>query len=97
MCNAFLLPPGNFRRMMEKKGRGGESMLFGRKKKSERRDFDREKLEPVIRCSICTGEEVAGFRNRETGRFTEVMLLRSDDDLRQFQAMYDIDEVRKIY
>ena len=72
-------------------------MLFRRKNKVEKRDFDREKLEPVIRCSICTGEEVAGFRDRETGHFTEVMLLRNDDDLRQFREMYDIDEVRKIY
>ena len=44
-------------------------MLF-RKKKTEHKTYDHEKLEPVIRCSICTGEEVAGFRDRETGRFT---------------------------
>ena len=72
-------------------------MLFRRKNKVEKRNFDREKLEPVIRCSICTGEEVAGFRDRETGHFTEVMLLQSDADLQEFREMYEIDEVRKIY
>ena len=71
-------------------------MLF-RKKKTEHKTYDHEKLEPVIRCSICTGEEVAGFRDRETGRFTEVMLLRTDEDLREFQEIYGVSEVRRIY
>ena len=52
---------------------------------------------PVIRCSICTGEQVAGFR-REDGRFEEVMLLRSPDDLADFKARYGIQgEIEKIY
>ena len=33
--------------------------------------YDRDRLEPVIRCSICNGEQTAGFRNRQTGRFEE--------------------------
>ncbi len=53
---------------------------------------------PVIRCSICTGEQVAGFRNRETGRFEEVMLLRTPEDLEAFRKAYGIDgEIEKIY
>ena len=32
--------------------------------------YDRENLRPVIRASICTGEQTAGFRNIHTGRFT---------------------------
>lgn len=52
---------------------------------------------PVIRCSICTGEQVAGFR-REDGRFEEVMLLRSPADLADFKTRYGIQgEIEKIY
>lgn len=39
--------------------------MFGRKKKeTERIVFDPSKQYPAIRCSICTGEQVAGFRDR---------------------------------
>ena len=53
---------------------------------------------PVIRCSICTGEQVAGFRNGQTGRFEEVMLIRSSADLEEFKQRYGISgEIEKIY
>jgi len=63
-------------------------MLF--KRKQEKRTYDRENLKPVIRSSICTGEQVAGFRNIHTGKFSEVMLLRTDADLEEFLELYDI-------
>ena len=53
---------------------------------------------PAIRCSICTGEQVAGFRDSEPGRFEEVMLLRSPEDLEWFRQHYGISgEIEKIY
>lgn len=53
---------------------------------------------PAIRCSICTGEQVAGFRFKETGRFEEVMLLRSPEDLARFREQYGITgEIEKFY
>ena len=53
---------------------------------------------PAIRCSICTGEQVAGFRNPETGKFEEVMLLRTPEDLEWFRGKYGITgEIEKIY
>ncbi len=69
-------------------------MLFSRfkRKTAPAQTFDRERLEPVIRSSICTGEKVAGFRDRETGRFTEVALLRSKGDLAAFRQKYGITE-----
>ena len=54
-------------------------MLFGRKK--EKHSYDRENLKPVIRSSICTGEQVAGFKNIHTGKFSEVMLIRNGGNL----------------
>lgn len=32
-------------------------------KKTEKKEYDKERLIPVIRCSICTGEQVAGFKD----------------------------------
>ena len=60
--------------------------------------YNTEKLTPAIRCSICTGEQVAGFRHREDGRFEEVMLIRSADDLRAFREKYGLtEEIAKFY
>ena len=40
--------------------------------------YDPETERPVIRASICTGEQVAGFKNKTTGAFREIMLIRSE-------------------
>ena len=60
------------------------------KKKQEICTYDREHQRPVIRCSICTGEKVAGFQDICTGRFREVMLIRTSDDLEAFRRLYAI-------
>ena len=65
-------------------------MLFKRGKESKHETYDHEKSYPAIRSSICTGEKVAGFRDRETGRFTEIMLISSDKDLESFKNRYGI-------
>lgn len=68
------------------------------KKKGEKKSYDREKKKPVIRASICTGEEVAGFLDLNSGRFEEVVLIRSNKDLEDFRRTYDIEgEIDKIY
>lgn len=60
------------------------------KKKQETRTYDRQTQKPVIRASICTGERTAGFRNLQTGKFTEVMLVRTEEDLREFRRLYGL-------
>ena len=71
------------------------SLFSGKKKKPAPQTY---KGTPAIRCSICTGEQVAGFRNGQTGRFEEVMLIRSSADLEEFKAKYGISgEIEKIY
>ncbi len=70
--------------------------MFGRKT-IEKKEYDRENLRPLLRCSICTGEQVAGFKNRHTGKFEEVMLIRNQKDLDLFMEMYGIDTVTKEY
>ena len=70
--------------------------FFGRKKTPSSPEAARGI--PAIRCSICTGEQVAGFRHQETGRFEEVMLLRTPADLQAFREKYGITgEIEKIY
>ena len=53
-------------------------------------EYNREKFKPVIRSSICTGEKVAGFKDVNTGKFTEIMLIRDNKDLDEFLTKYDI-------
>jgi hypothetical protein len=68
------------------------------KKKREIKTYDKENLRPVIKASICNGEQVAGFRDMHTGAFEEVMLIRGDDDLAEFMRMYGIEgKIEKIY
>lgn len=66
------------------------------RKKVEKQTYDKENQKPIIRSSICTGEKVAGFKDIHTGKFTEVMLIKNDNDMKVFLAKYDIsrDEVR---
>lgn len=65
--------------------------MFGRRK-TDPPAFDRTGKEPVVRSSICTGEQVAGYRDSATGKFVEVMLIRSDGDLRRFLTEYGFRE-----
>lgn len=62
------------------------------KKKSVLMSYDKKNKKPVIKSSICNGEQVAGFKDIHTGKIEEVMLIRSQADLDKFKAMYDIDE-----
>ncbi|MBR5420887.1 MAG: aspartate dehydrogenase [Lachnospiraceae bacterium] len=72
-------------------------MWFGKKKK-EIKSYDREKQKPMIRCSICNGEQVAGFKDLGSGDFSEVMLIRDPGDLRSFMESYGIEEeIEKFY
>ena len=62
------------------------------KKKKIFKSYDRENTKPVIKASICNGELVAGFKDINTGKIEEVMLIKSPAELEKFKAMYRIDE-----
>ena len=63
-----------------------------------RKHYDPETQKPAIRCSICTGEQVAGFQDLKTGKFLEIRLLRRPEDLEQFMKEYGItEEPKKFY
>lgn len=80
------------------KGLRKGDFMFGKKKK-QKKTFDREQEKPVIHASICNGEQVAGFKNISTGKFSEVMLIRGRNDLNEFMEMYGIveSEITKEY
>jgi len=52
--------------------------------------YDKETQKPIIKSSICTGEKVAGFKDINSGKFTEVMLIRDSKDMDYFLEKYDI-------
>lgn len=70
-----------------------------KKREQEKLLFPPEEYEPVIRCSICTGEQVACMRNRATGQIREVILIRSPADLEEFCRMYQVqaEKIKKVY
>ena len=72
-------------------------MLFAKKKAQEKKAYDPARWKPVIRCTICTGEMAAGFKETATGRFEEVMLIRNDRDLERFEKEYGVENVTKEY
>ena len=74
----------------------GDIVVF--KKKTVTKTYDKENKKPVIKASICNGEQVAGFKDIHTGKIEEVMLIKNQADLDVFKKMYGIDgEIEKEY
>ena len=74
--------------------------LWKRKEKVTNKSlYPPEKYEPVLRSSICTGEQTACMRDRETGKLHELMVIRSSQDMQQFAKEYgiDLDGIRTVY
>lgn len=69
--------------------------MFGKAKDQ----YDQENQKPVIRVSICTGEKVAGFVDIKSGKFTDVMLIVNDRDMKKFCKDYGVDpkKIEKIW
>ena len=66
-------------------------------RKQQKQEYDKNRFTPVIRCSICTGEQVAGFKDIQTGRFEEVMLIKDEKDRKVFMEKYGLSEVPREY
>ena len=71
--------------------------LFSKKKAAEEMEYDRAHEIPVLRCSICNGEQVAGFRELRTGHFREYMVIRSSTELEDFRIRCGADRIPKEY
>ena len=70
--------------------------MFGKKKQAAK-VYDKEHTVPVLRCSICTGEQVAGFKDLRTGAFEDVALIRNEGELKAFMRDYGIEKISKEY
>ena len=68
--------------------------MFGKKKEPKKR-YDPNEVVPVLHKSICTGETTAGFKELKSGKYREVMLIRSGRDLNAFMEEYGVDTVPK--
>ena len=67
-------------------------------KKIVKKTYEREYMKPVIHASVCTGEEVAGFKDIRTGKIEEIILIRYPEDLEKFKEIYEItEEIAKEY
>ena len=72
-------------------------MLFKKKSVQPATKYDLNQYSPVLRCSICTGEQTAGFKDNVTGVFHEIMLIRNEADLNEFKRTYGVEELKKEY
>lgn len=71
--------------------------MFRKKPTGIQYDYDKEVQKPILKCSICNGEQVAGFKNMRTGQFEEVMLVRNKGDLQKFMDLCGVSEIPKEY
>ena len=65
--------------------------MFGRRKRLTEIPYDKNGKIPVIRSSICVGNQVTGFKD-SSGKFEELMLIRGDKDLSEFLSRYQVEK-----
>lgn len=70
--------------------------MFGKKMK-KKKSYDRENQKAVLKCSICNGEQVAGFLDIATGKFHEAAFIRNEKELSDFMEEYGVEEIQKVY
>lgn len=72
--------------------------MFKKKKKSYEPTYDLEKYIPIIKASICTGEQVIGFKEKNTNTFIEIALIKGIKDIEDFRKKYNVTgEIKKEY
>ena len=72
-------------------------MFFNKKPKIPQYEYNPEKEHAVIRASICTGEQSAGFKDKVTGEFHEIMLIKNEADIESFKKAFNIEKIEKEY
>jgi len=68
--------------------------MFGHKKKIT---YDPEKMEPVVKKSICTGETTVGFVEISTGKYHDLRLVTGQPDIDEFMRETGVDSIKTIY
>lgn len=70
--------------------------MFFRRKKQPTLPFDPETQEPAVRKSICTGEMTAGYVDKQTGAFHELMKV-DQKGLEEYRRLCGGREIKTIY
>ena len=52
---------------------------------------------PVIKASICNGEQVAGFKDIHTGKIEEIMLIKCPEDMERFKEIYGMRGISEMH
>lgn len=71
--------------------------MFWKKAQIQKNFYDTENQIPILKCSICNGEQVAGFKDIHTGKFEEIMCIKNNGDLEKFKQSYGIEHLEKEY
>lgn len=71
--------------------------LFHRKPKTSIPKYDPATQQPAVRKSICTGEMTAGFIDKQTGKFVDLMRVDGQAGLEAFKKEIGADEIKEIY
>ena len=72
--------------------------IFGNKKRALPQ-IDKSRGEAILRCSICSGEQVLCFKDSETGEVRDLMLISSPSVLDEFCRANGItaSDIKKVY
>ena len=73
--------------------------MFGFRKKKDKLTvaYDPAEQKPVIRCSICAGEQTACLKNLQNGKLTEIMVINNPAELEAFQAACGVSEIERVF
>lgn len=64
--------------------------MFFKNKKQNLKTYDKAHQIPTLKRNLYTGEKVIGFKEIETGKFKEIQLVQSEEDVKQFLREYQI-------
>ncbi len=72
-------------------------MIFKKTPTQKKLNYNPAEKVPIIKCSICNREQVAGLKDLRTGKFEEIMMIRDAADLRDFEDMCGVRDIKKEY
>ena len=82
--------------IIEKLGKG-IGMGWSKRKTVVVKSYEKENQKPVIKASICNGEQVAGFKEIHTGKIEEIMLIKCPEDMERFKEIYGMRGISEMH
>ena len=71
--------------------------LFSKRSRSSAMGWDPDKEFPVLKCSICNGDQVLGLKDKNTGEFTELACIKDSKELAEWKKTLGVSEIPKEY